>query len=91
MELQCFPADFMFQMSSEDLFDWKSQNVISNKEKMGLRKPPNNFTKQGGAMLSSVLNRETAIEANIKIRRSYIRIRQMLSEDTELHLEVEKS
>ena len=41
-------------------------------------------------MLSSVLNRETAIEANITISRSYIRIRQMLSEDTELHLEVEK-
>jgi hypothetical protein len=85
-----FPADFMFQMTSEELLDWKSQNVISNKEKMGLRKPPNVFTEQGVAMLSSVLNSETAIEVNIEIIRTFTRVRQMLSEQTELRLEVEK-
>jgi regulator of replication initiation timing len=85
-----FPADFMFQMTSEELSDWKSQNVISNKEKMGLRKPPNVFTEQGVAMLSSVLNSETAIEVNIQIIRTFTRIRQMSSEHTELRLEVEK-
>ena len=85
-----FPADFMFRMTSEELSDWKSQNVISNKEKMGLRKPPNVFTEQGVAMLSSVLNSETAIEVNIQIIRTFTRIRQMLSEHTELRLEVEK-
>lgn len=85
-----FPADFMFKMTSEELSDWKSQNVISNKEKMGLRKPPNVFTEQGVAMLSSVLNSETAIEVNIQIIRTFTRIRQMLSEHTELRLEVEK-
>lgn len=85
-----FPVDFMFQMTSEELSDWKSQNVISNKEKMGLRKPPNVFTEQGVAMLSSVLNSETAIEVNIQIIRTFTRIRQMLSEHTELRLEVEK-
>ena len=35
-----FPEDFMFQMSKEEMEDWKSQIVMSNKEKMGLRKPP---------------------------------------------------
>ena len=85
-----FPSDFMFQMTSEELSDWKSQNVISNKEKMGLRKSPNVFTEQGVAMLSSVLNSETAIEVNIRIIRVFIRIRQMLNEHTELRLEVEK-
>lgn len=85
-----FPGDFMFQMTREELSDWKSQNVISNKEKMGLRKPPNVFTEQGVAMLSSVLNSETAIEVNIQIIRTFTRIRQMLSEHTELRLEVEK-
>ncbi|MEA3496548.1 MAG: hypothetical protein U9R42_10975 [Bacteroidota bacterium] len=38
--------------------------VISNKEKMGLRKPPLVFTEQGVAMLSSVLNSESAITVN---------------------------
>ena len=28
-----FPPDFMFQLTEEELKDWKSQNVISNKEK----------------------------------------------------------
>ncbi len=85
-----FPSDFMFQMTSEELSDWKSQNVISNKEKMGLRKLPNVFTEQGVAMLSSVLNSETAIEVNIQIIRIFTRIRQMLTDHTELRLEVEK-
>ncbi|ULT42735.1 ORF6N domain-containing protein [Niabella defluvii] len=56
-----FPEDFMFQMTEEELDDWKSQNVRSNKEKMGLRKLPNVFTEQGVAMLSGVLNSETAM------------------------------
>ncbi len=57
-----FPADFMFQLSNRELEDCKSQIVISNKEVMGLRKLPNVFTEQGVAMLSSILNSETAIE-----------------------------
>lgn len=36
----------------EELKDWKSQIAISNKEKMGLRKPPLAFTEQGVAMPS---------------------------------------
>ena len=40
--------------------------------------------------MSSVLNSETAIEVNIQIIRTFTRIRQMLSEHTELRLEVEK-
>ncbi|MBB5647907.1 ORF6N domain-containing protein [Pedobacter cryoconitis] len=85
-----FPADFMFQLSAVELSDWKSQNVISNKEKMGLRKLPYAFTEQGVAMLSSVLNSETAIEVNIQIIRIFTRVRQLLTDHTELRLEVEK-
>jgi hypothetical protein len=33
-----FPDDFMFQLTTKELEDWKSQIVISNKERMGLRK-----------------------------------------------------
>lgn len=75
-----FPSDFMFLMTSEELMNWKSQNVISKKEKMGLRKLPNVFTEQGAAMLSSILNSETAIEVNIQIIRIFTRIRQMLTD-----------
>ncbi len=50
-----FPVDFMFQMTNEELKAWKSQIVMSESDRMGLRKPPYVFTEQGVAMLSSVL------------------------------------
>ena len=84
-----FPLDFMFQLSVEELKNWKSQFVTS-KIKMGLRKAPYAFTEQGVAMLSSVLNSDTAIEVNIQIIRVFTRIRQLLLENTEIRLEVEK-
>lgn len=88
--LKRFPDDFMFQMTQAEMEDWKSQIVISNKEKMGLRKPPLVFTEQGVAMLSSVLNSDKAIEVNIQIVRVFTYIRQMLADNTDLRLEIEK-
>lgn len=85
-----FPIDFMFRLTSQELSDWISQNVISNKEKMGMRKPPNVFTEQGVAMLSSVLNSETAIQVNIQIIRMFTKVRQMLTDHNELRMKVEK-
>ena len=58
-----FPPDFMFQMTKEDIEEWKSQIVISNSIKMGLRKPPYAFTVLGVAMLSSVLGRPTIVNS----------------------------
>lgn len=84
-----FPIDFMFQLTTKELENWKSQFVTS-KIKMGLRKPPYAFTEQGVAMLSSVLNSDTAIDVNIQIIRVFTRVRQMLLENTEIRLEVEK-
>lgn len=88
--LKRFPDDFMFQMTQAEMEDWKSQIVISNKEKMGLRKPPLVFTEQGVAMLASVLNSDKAIEVNIQIVRVFTYIRRMLADNTDLRLEIEK-
>ena len=60
-----FPNDFMFQLTEEEFNNWKSQIVMSNSTKMGLRKKPLVFTEQGVAMLSSVLNSEIAITDRI--------------------------
>ncbi|TAN41721.1 MAG: ORF6N domain-containing protein [Nitrospirae bacterium] len=79
-----FPEDFMFQLSNEEMENWKSQIVISNKERMGLRKRPNAFTENGVAMLSSVLNSERAIEVNIQIMRTFTKLREILSTHKEL-------
>ena len=53
-----FPEQFMFQLTSEEFDNWKSQIVTSNSEKMGLRKLPYVFTEYGVAMLSGVLNND---------------------------------
>jgi hypothetical protein len=79
-----FPSDFMFQMSMHELDLWRSQIVISNRERMGLRKPPLAFTEQGVAMLSSVLNSERAIHVNIQIIRTFTHLRAMLATHREL-------
>jgi hypothetical protein len=82
--LRRFPIDFMFQMTREEMEEWKSQIVISNKEKMGFRKPPLVFTEQGVAMLSSVLNSERAIMVNIQIIRVFTKMRELLTTHKEI-------
>jgi hypothetical protein len=57
---------------------------------MGLRKPPNVFTEQGVAMLSSVLNSDTSIEVNIQIIRIFSRIREIVSSNSEILLKLEQ-
>ena len=79
-----FPEDFMFQMTKEEMEDWKSQIVISNSEKMGLRKPPLVFTEQGVAMLSSVLNSDRSIMVNIQIMRVFTKMRELVETHREI-------
>ena len=79
-----FPGDFMFQLTKEELESWKSQIVISNREKMGLRRRPYAFTEQGVAMLSSVLHSKRAIQVNIAIMRGFVKLKEMISAHKEL-------
>ena len=73
-----FPIDFMFELTQEEFNSLRSQFVTSNK-RGGTRYMPFAFTEQGVAMLSSILNSETAIEVNISIIRAFVSIRQYLS------------
>ena len=64
--IERFPEDFMFQLTTEETQYRKSQIVTSNAIKMGLRRNPYAFTELGVAMLSSVLNSKIAIQINTK-------------------------
>jgi len=79
-----FPADFMFQLSQEEIENWKSQIVISNKERMGLRKRPYAFTEHGVIMLANVLNSPCAAQASIQVVRAFIKLREIFSRHKEL-------
>jgi len=84
-----FPPDFMFELTKEEFANWRSQFVMSNADKMGLRHPPMAFTEQGVAMLSSVLKSDRAIQVNIQIMRAFTQLRQMLSTHEELRKKIE--
>lgn len=75
-----FPSDFMFQLSKDEWTNLRSQFVTSSWG--GTRKLPFAFTEQGVAMLSSILNSDTAIEVNIAIMRTFVAVRQMVSNTT---------
>jgi hypothetical protein len=89
--LDRFPSDFMFQLSEEELENWRSQIVISNPTaRMGLRRPPLAFTEHGVAMLSSVLHSKRAVQMNILIIRAFVKLREMLASHKDLARKIEQ-
>lgn len=81
-------------MSAEELEIWRSQIVTSNCSDQslskGLRYKPFCFTEQGVAMLSSVLGSERAIKVNIQIIRIFTKMRELLYEQADILLKLEK-
>jgi hypothetical protein len=93
--LDRFPEDFIFQLSSEEWGDLKSQNVISNLRfqfgtsndkdgRGGSRHAPYAFTEHGALMLSSVLNSPRAKEISVMIVRAFVWLRQSIPAYKEL-------
>lgn len=85
-----FPEDFMFVVNEEEFENWRSQFVISNEDRMGLRYPPMAFTEQGVAMLSSVLRSPQAIKVNIAIMRAFVKLREILASHADLARKLEE-
>ncbi len=93
-----FPADFMFQLTWNEVEILKSQIVISRgaavkgsrsqnvtlKQGRNVKYLPYAFTEQGVAMLSSVLKSKRAVRVNIAIMRAFVKLREMLSTHKEL-------
>ena len=81
--LDRFPKDFMFELSDEEIDRMVSQNVIPSKQIFGGARPFA-FTEQGIAMLSSVLNSKIAVQVNIAILRTFVKLRQFLKDHKDL-------
>ena len=93
-----FPADFMFQLTKEEVAALRRHfgttkvddgGVVrsqfgTSEGRGGSRYLPYAFTEQGVAMLSSVLHSERAILVNIEIMRAFVRLRQMLASNADL-------
>jgi phage regulator Rha-like protein len=78
-----FPIDFMFQLTSEEYSLLRSQ-IVTSSGRTGRRTPPFAFTEHGIAMLSSVLGSERAVQVNIAIIRAFVRMRQLLASHKDL-------
>ena len=81
--IERFPDDFMFQLTSDEMENLRSQTVTSSSWG-GRRTRPYAFTEQGVAMLSSVLKSPRAIQVNIEIMRAFVRLRQMVTSNADL-------
>lgn len=86
--MERFPEDFMFQLTTEEFDNLKSQIVTSSWG--GRRKLPYAFTEHGVLMLSSVLNSSRAVEVNIQIMRIYTKLREMLLTHKDILLKLEQ-
>ena len=75
--LERFPDDFMFELNEDEINSLVSQNVIPSKGHLG-GAIPFAFTEPGVAMLSSVLKTQTAVNVNIAIMRTFVKLRKMM-------------
>ncbi len=85
-----FPQDFMFQLTTEEGENLRSQIVTSSSIHGGRRYMPYVFTENGVAMLSSVLKSEKAIQINVSIMRIFTRLRSFLMLEKDLSDRVTK-
>jgi len=84
-----FPADFMFQLTNQEFKDLKSQFATSS-QWGGRRTAPYAFSEQGVAMLSSVLHSPRAVQVNVEIMRTFVRLRRMLASHADLAAKLEQ-
>jgi hypothetical protein len=96
-----FPADFMFQLTENEMNTLLSQTAIAKNAELlsrsqtvtlkrgGRRTRPYAFTEQGVAMLSSVLRSERAVELNIAIMRTFVQLRRLMDSNALLAEKIE--
>ena len=86
-----FPTDFMFRLKAKEVDELNRSQIVTGSQKH--RDPRSRqyaFTEHGILMLSSVLNSDRAIEVNIQIMRSFVKLRQMLASNAKLASKLEE-
>ena len=82
-----FPADFMFQLTAEELASLRSQTATSKAPRLkdsGRRYLPYAFTEHGAIMAATILNSPRAVEMSVYVVRAFVQLREMLSSNREL-------
>lgn len=87
--LERFPQDFMFQLTTSEYDSLRFQIGILKRGEHS-KFLPYAFTEQGVAMLSSVLNSKQAIAVNIQIIRVFTKMRELISSNKEILMKLEQ-
>ncbi len=83
--LNRFPEDFMFQLTQDEAVRSRSQIATLNTQRgQNIKYLPYAFTRNGIAMLSSVLRSDTAVEVNIRIMRAFTMIPQLVNHNAQI-------
>ena len=83
-----FPPDFMFELTRQEIM--RISQIVTSSPGLKFSKKVHAFTEQGVAMLSSVLNSERAIQVNIQIMRTFLRLRRLLATHEDLARKLEE-
>lgn len=78
-----FPPNFCFQLTSSEVEILVSQNAIPSKQHLG-GSLPYVFTEQGVSMLSAVLHSKKAIEVSIQIINAFVEIKKFISQNQDV-------
>lgn len=87
-----FPADFVFQMTNQEVGALMSQFATSNARpgRGGRRKLPMAFTEHGAIMAAMVLNSARATEVSVYVVRAFVEQRDLLLAHKELARRLEQ-
>jgi ORF6N domain len=81
----------MFQLNREEIDSLRFHIGMSKRKGRGGRRyAPYTFSEQGVAMVSSVLHSERAVQVNIAIVRTFVRLREMLTSNQALRRKIEE-
>jgi hypothetical protein len=79
-----FPDDFVFQLKSKELPNRRLQFASASRRFRNPRFLPFAFTEHGTFMAATVLNSPRAVEMSVYVVRAFVRLREVLSSNTEL-------
>ena len=84
-----FPSDFLFELTQQEYTSLRYQFGTLKKGEHS-KYLPFAFTEQGIAMLSGVLNSPRAVQVNITIMRSFVKLREVLATHKDLVLKLQE-
>ncbi len=87
--LEKFPSHFMFQLTNEEVEIMVSHFAIPSRKHLG-GSLPYVFTEHGVLQLANVLKSGRATQMSIKIIEIFVQMRQMLTDNLSLKLELEE-